>query len=234
MSIWTRIVDAVSALASGQGLAAVFDTLRSPPERSVAFTIGVIALGAKMAKADGQVTRSEVSAFRDVFHIPPEDEPKAAKVFNLARQDVAGYEQYARQIGRMFADNPEVLEDLLEGLMHIAVADGVYHPKEDAFLSEVAQAFRISERSFMTMRARHVPDAERDPHDVLGLDPSMNYAEKRKRWRALVKDAHPDRMMARGVPEEAIKLAQSRLSAINAAWDKITAAEKTNISNGTM
>ena len=90
MSIWTRISEALSALATGEGLSAVFDKLQAPPERSVAFTIAVIALGAKMAKADGQVTRDEVSAFRQVFHIPPREEANAARVFNLARADVAG------------------------------------------------------------------------------------------------------------------------------------------------
>ncbi|MCV6585195.1 MAG: TerB family tellurite resistance protein, partial [Marinibacterium sp.] len=69
MSIWTRISEAISALASGESLTKVFESLRTPPERSVAFTIAVIALGAKMAKADGQVTRDEVTAFREVFQI---------------------------------------------------------------------------------------------------------------------------------------------------------------------
>ena len=91
MSLWARISDALSALTSGEGLTAVFERLRTPPERSVAFTIAVIALSAKMAKADGLVTRDEVTAFREVFHIPPCDEASAARVFNMAREDVAGF-----------------------------------------------------------------------------------------------------------------------------------------------
>ena len=98
MSIWSRIADALSALASGESLADVFDRLRTPPERTVAFTIAVIALGAKMAKADGHVTRDEVTAFREVFTIPKADEANAARVFNLARQDVAGFEEYATRL----------------------------------------------------------------------------------------------------------------------------------------
>ena len=92
MSIWTRITEALSALTSGEALSAVFDRLRTPPEKSVAFTIAVIALGAKMAKADGQVTRDEVTAFREVFNIGDADAQGAARVFNLARQDVAGFD----------------------------------------------------------------------------------------------------------------------------------------------
>src|SRR6056297_1446894 len=120
MSIWTRISEALQALAKGESLTSVFDRLRSPPERSVAFTIAVIALSAKMAKADGLVTRDEVTAFREVFHIAPQDEAAAARVFNLARQDVAGFDEYARRISRMFRDDRGALDDLLEGLFHIA------------------------------------------------------------------------------------------------------------------
>ena len=98
MSIWSRISEALSALTQGEGLSSVFDKLRSPPERRVAFAIAVVALGAKMAKADGQVTRDEVTAFREVFHIAAQDEAGAARVFNLARQDVAGFEEYASRI----------------------------------------------------------------------------------------------------------------------------------------
>ena len=85
MSIWSRIADALSALTLGEGLSSVFEKLRTPPERTVGFTIAVIALGAKMAKADGHVTRDEVTAFREVFHIPAQEEDQAARVFNLAR-----------------------------------------------------------------------------------------------------------------------------------------------------
>ena len=222
MSIWSRIADALAALSSGEGLAEVFDRLRAPPERSVAFTIAVIGLGAKMAKADGLVTRDEVTAFREVFHIPREEEANAARLFNMARTDVAGYEEYASRIAAMFAAADGMLVDLMEGLFHIAMADGEYHPNEDDFLHRVAEIFGLSEREFRAIRTRFVPDAEPDPWDVLGLDPDAPLEEARKAWRALVRETHPDRMMARGVPEEAVKLAEKRLIAINRAWETIS------------
>ncbi|MGJ8603849.1 MAG: TerB family tellurite resistance protein [Marivita sp.] len=225
MSIWSRIADAVSALASGEGLAAVFDRLRTPPERTVAFTIAVIALSAKMAKADGLVTRDEVMAFREVFHIPPEDEAGAARVFNLARQDVAGFEDYAKRIHTMFGPDQGTLCDLMEGLFHIAMADGTYHPGEDAFLLRVAEIFDLPDGSFRRLKSRFVPDADRDPFEVLGVDPGMSLTEIRAAWRQLVRESHPDRMIARGVPEEAVKLSERRLIDINRAWDEIAARE---------
>ncbi|MCL5776578.1 molecular chaperone DjiA [Limibaculum sp. FT325] len=222
MSIWTRIGESLAALARGEPLSRVFERLSTPPERTVAFTIAVIALGAKMAKADGQVTRDEVAAFREIFTIPPADEANAARIYNLARSDVAGFDVYARRIARMFADRPEVLADLLEGLVYIAVADGEYHPAEDAYLAEVARIFGIGEARFRAMRARHLP-GEIDPWAVLGIEPGADPAEMRARYRALVRELHPDRMVARGVPREALRLAEQRLAVVNEAYARLRA-----------
>ena len=225
MSIWSRIMEALQALAKGEALSAVFDRLRTPPERSVAFTIAVIALGAKMAKADGLVTRNEVTAFREVFRIPPEDEAGAARVFNMARQDVAGFEDYAARIARMFGPESPVLCDLMEGLFAIAVADGEYHEAEDAFLKRVAEIFGLGEGQFRRARSRFVPDARPDPFAVLGLPSDASIEQARAAWREAVRESHPDRMLARGVPEEAVKMAEKRMIDINAAWEEIQARD---------
>lgn len=221
MSLWTRISDALAALSQGESLTAVFDRLRTRPERSVAFAIAVIALGAKMAKADGQVTRDEVTAFREVFQIAQADEAGAARVFNLARTDVAGYLDYASRIRRMFADDPGALCDLMEGLFHIAMADGFYHPDENRFLEDVADIFGVPDAQFRALRARFVPDARPDPYTVLGVAPQTPLPEVRRAWRRLVRETHPDSMIARGVPAEAVKMAEKRMIDINRAWEEI-------------
>lgn len=223
MSVWSLITRVLGALASGESLAAVFERLRTPPERSVAFTIAVIALGAKMAKADGRVTRDEVSAFREVFTIPPGEEEAAARVFNLARQDVAGFETYARQIGRMFEGEAEPLCNLIEGLFFIAMADGVLHPEEERFLARVAELVGLSPARFAMLHARFAPGQGHDPYFVLGVSPQESNDHIRAIWRAEVRASHPDTMAARGVPPEAVRLAERRLVAINAAWDEIRA-----------
>ena len=224
MSIWTRITEAISALTKGESLAEVFERLRTPPERSVAFTIAVIALSAKMAKADGLVTRDEVTAMREVFQIAQEDEAGAARVFNLARQDVAGFEDYARRIKSMFGGDSACFCDLMEGLFHIAIADGVYHPSEDAFLQRVAEILGLPENEFRALRSRFVPDAVPDPYTVLGVSPDADMAEIRKVWKRMIRDSHPDAMIARGVPEEAVKMAEKRMVDINRAWEEIQEA----------
>ena len=73
MSVWEKIVEAVKRVASGGSLLDLFGQ-PTPPERTVGFTIAMVALGAKLSKADGLVTRDEVNAFKEVFFIPPDRE----------------------------------------------------------------------------------------------------------------------------------------------------------------
>ena len=221
MSIWYRISQALAALAAGESLAEVFQRLKSPPEQSAGFTIAVIALGAKMAKADGTVTRNEVRAFREVFHIPRAQEENAAKIFNLARQDVAGFELYAEKIYKMLSNKPAVLYDLLEGLFHIAIADNSFEEEENHFLEVVRKIFKVNDQQFKILSARFIPNQILDPYAVLGIEQETPTSDIEKVWKKHIFETHPDRMQARGVPVEAVKLAEKRLIQINEAWGKI-------------
>lgn len=211
-SFWQRIADRLAALLGPAKPA-------TPPEKSVAFTIAVIALGAKLAKADGMVARSEVAAFRRVFIIPRSEEQNAARVFDLARQDVAGFDAWAGRIARMFPQGDPVLGDVLEGLYIIAVADGELNQAELVFLDEVARIFGIAPETAAAIRGRHDRGAGCPSCEVLGIAPDTPLPEARARWRALIRESHPDRAIARGLPPEAIRLAEARTRALNDAWD---------------
>jgi DnaJ like chaperone protein len=234
VSIWGKIAGAATGLAIGGPLGALLgglaghyaidrenDEAADIHEREVAFSMGVIALGAKMAKADGVVTKDEVSAFKDVFKVPDSELKNVARLFNLAKKDVAGYESYAKQLARLFQDDRETLKAVLDGLFHIAKADEVIHPSEEDYLASVARIFGFSDTEFAYIRARHVQAKERSPYDVLEVDPSISDAELKKRYRELVRENHPDRLMARGVPEEFIEIANNKIAAINQAYDEI-------------
>jgi DnaJ like chaperone protein len=223
MSLWLRIAETIAALvARGESLLRVFERRRAP-EASVAFTIAILSLGAKMAKADGLVRAAEVAAFREVFRIAARDEAAAARVFNLARQDVAGFDAYASRIGAMFRDRPRVLEDILEGLFHVALADGRYHEGEEEFLAEVGRIFGVSPEAFDAIEARHLEGRRQDPWQVLGLPRDADLAAARARWRELVRAHHPDKMIARGLPPETVNLGNARLAQINRAWEELSA-----------
>lgn len=191
--------------------------------KSIAFTIGVIALSAKMARADGEVTAAEINAFHEIFQVPPGEERNVDRVFDLARRDTAGYESYARGIARLFREGDAVLEQLLGGLFHIAKADGKVPESELAFIRRVAEIFGFDERAFERIRRSHLGlgDCLDDPFCVLGLTWDADEATIRAAYRRLSRENHPDALVAAGLPAEAVALANEKMAAINAAYDEV-------------
>jgi DnaJ like chaperone protein len=231
MSIWARIGEFVARISSGAagGVADLVEAVRTvfegDPElrRRVAFSVAMIALSAKMAKADGIVTQDEIRAFQDIFAMPHEERRNVERLYRLAMADTAGYEIYAERLaGLCGSGQPDcrMLEDILDGLFHIAKADGVIHEKELRFLRRIAEIFAISDNRFEAILARHVI-GEKDPWAVLGVARDTSFEEVRRHYLRLVSDNHPDRMMARGVPEEFLALANDRMAALNAAYETI-------------
>lgn len=231
MSIWGKLAGAAAGLAVGGPLGALVGGVAGhlivdrdgdgEPDKQVAFTIGVIALGAKMAKSDGHVTRDEVAAFKDVFKVPEADAQNVARVFDLAKRDVAGFEAYAKQLAGLFKDDPSMLHNVLEGLLHIAGADGRLPASERDYLATVARHFGIADAEFKYLLARHIPDERQNPYDVLGVVPDIANEDLRRHYYRLMQDNHPDKLMARGMPQEFIQVANSKIAAINAAYDEI-------------
>lgn len=191
-----------------------------PPPRDLVFTTGLVALAAKMARSDGVVTCDEITAFHRIIAVPAGEEQRIQRLFDLAKQTSAGFEAYAGQIASAFRDEPALLENVLDGLFLIAAADGAVHEAEHAYLREVAEIFGIGEADFARIEARHVRRAD-DPYLVLGASRDMADDELKRHYRNLVADTHPDREIARGLPQEAVAIATRRLAAVNAAWDRI-------------
>jgi DnaJ like chaperone protein len=230
MSVWTRIAEVLGEV--GDSITAFLTRVARrgraapPPERSLAFTIGMIALGAKMAKADGIVTIDEIDAFREVFHVPADEVQNVARVFNLAKRDVAGFDAYARQVKRLFGAGAQILEDVLDGLFHIAKADGRLNELEVEYLRKVAEIFGFGERDFVRIKARHMQLPKDDPYRILGLEPGVSDKDLKRHYRRLVQANHPDRHIAAGMPAELIEIATRRLAAINEAYRTIAQARR--------
>ena len=227
MTVWQKISGLATVVGDAGGnlldeLARTFGLNRpdGEPLKDIAFTIAVIALSAKMATADGAVSPLERKAFADVFQYSPEEGRNVERVFDMAKQDVAGYEAYADQIAGLLKEDRKLLQHVLEGLMYVAAADGGMHPEEDEFLKLVATRFGFSDSEYRFFRARFVVD-NANPYDALRLTPDASDAEVKAQYRKLVRDNHPDRLMANGVPPEFIELANRKLAAINAAYETI-------------
>jgi DnaJ like chaperone protein len=226
-SVWQRLADIVGSVGDRTGVAGSLANLLDPDNwlpggKDAAFTLALIALSAKMAVADGVATASETRAFKRTVEIPPVIEQKVDRVFDLAKQDVAGYEAYAKKIGRFFAREPDTLEHVLDSLFFIASADGLVHEAELEYLKNVSDIFGFDEARFEQIASQHVYlDKGIDPYVVLGLAPGADRDEVKRVYRSLVAEHHPDRLIAKGVPEELIDVATARMQAINHAYNQI-------------
>jgi len=235
MSIWRTLGELVAGIraSAGSGLSALVENIRTAfagdPElrRRVAFSVAMIALSAKMAKADGIVTQDEVRAFQRIFAIPAGEARNVARLYDLAKQDVAGFEAYAERMASLCGQGgPDctMLEDILDGLFSIAAADGVLHEREGQYLARVAEIFRISEQRYEAILARHVDMGAADPWKVLGLPRGTPFDEVKRHYRRLAAENHPDRLISRGLPPEFLAIATARLAAINTAFEALERA----------
>jgi DnaJ like chaperone protein len=221
MSVWSRIVDMAGRAFDPEAEPPMFGQECAPQVNDVGFTAAVVGLAAKMARADGEATESELRAAAQVFRPPPGDEAAFRRAFSLAKQTVLGFESYAKQIGRKYRARPCLLEDVLDGLFHIAATDGFPGPAELAYLEQVATHFGFSELEFRRIKATNLgPDAD-DPYAILGLLPGASMDEVRCAWRRAAAENHPDRMIQRGAPPEFVAIAREKTAAINGAYQRI-------------
>ena len=220
MSIWKRLLD-----LAGSAFGSTVDDRPidpcSPDPGDMDFAAAVVALAAKMAKADGRPTPDEAFAFRAAFPISPEDRPLFDRLFKLAQETVHGFESYARRIGRRYMTKPCLLEDVLDVLFSVAVADGAITNKEEAYLSKVAELFGFTETEFARLSAPYFPDRLPDPYSIIGVDISASDTDIRHAWMRLMTENHPDTFIARGAPSDFVKASHDKAAAINSAYELI-------------
>ena len=239
MALWHKILAGAAGFAVGGpigalvgGLAAyayeeeinrVVERLKPSPDpsRSTAFTIGVIALGAKMASVDGEVTGDEIRAFRQVFEIEDSETANFERVFEMAKRQPDSYEAYARQLAGLFEPGSTVLEELMHCLFHVATVDGELKPREHAYLRHVAEIFGFDEQGFERLSAHHMEFMACEPCLFLGVPADAPVEEIKAAYRRLVREHHPDRLIGLGMPEEAIRVATNRLATITQAYERL-------------
>ena len=233
MSIWGKIIGGTTGFALGGPLGAIigmmiggsFDRSArkfsssnqiSQQQKKNVFALCIIVLSAKIAKADGQVTKDEIYTFKEKFNIQSEEMSEVSKIFNEAKKSSFGFKNIADQVGNLFSDNKVLLEQLL-----IAEADGVTSMNEVEILRSISQSFQFNETDFQRIFHSRLNNKESDPYKILGVTREDSDNNIRKKWIELSKEHHPDYLIAKGMPKEFIKEANKELSSINLAYDKI-------------
>lgn len=223
MSFWRNIA---SLAARAVDDAQCPDCPAGLPGEDPAFTTAVTALGAKLAKADGRATQGEFDVFSVVFQPDAASERNIHRLYDLARQTTHGYESYALRLAKRYRACPQILEDVLDGLFHIAASDGVVTQDELDYLEQVSVCFGFSPLTFRRLKATHMGAGPGDPYVILGVLPDASDEEVRLAWRTRVSEAHPDRARSRGLPAEFIEVAEAKTAVINAAYQTVVRERK--------
>ena len=235
MTIWGKIIGTATGFALGGPIGALLGgaaghaldkfkiTQKRPEElalKQIGFTVGVIVLSAKMAKADGKVTKSEIKAFKQKVKVPDNEIKNVARLWDQAKKTTDGFEVYAKQISNLFEKNSSVLEELLNLLVIIAEADGKITELEKIYLKEVSNIFGFSEQDFERICSSTLNKVT-DPYQTLGVSKDTPLEEIKNKWKKLAIKHHPDRLIAQGIPQDIIETNTYRLKEINNAWDLI-------------
>ena len=245
MSIWGKIIGGTAGFALGGPIGAIlgvmvggsFDRSAKPltntnqisnQQKQNIFALSIIILSAKIAKADGHVTKDEIYAFKEKFKIPENEMQEVGKIFNEAKKSKGGYEQIANQVRSLFSDNKLLLEELLNNLFYIAESDGDTSKKEVEILKSISTSLGLSENDFQRIFHARLNIKDSDPYKILSVNRDDEDSTIRKRWIQLSKEHHPDNLIARGLPKEFIDQANDELSSINLAYDKIKEQREIN------
>ena len=235
MSIWGSLIGGAIGFSFGGPLGMLLgsfiggriskarSTLRqsSSQQQQQIFAISLIVLSAKLSKADGQVSKEEIAAIKDKLKIPKSEMAQVGKIFNKAKEESAGYEEYAKQIAQIFGNNINVLEEVINILFYVAEADGVVSKSEEIMIEDIAKIFGLSHTQYSGIKESRKSSDKLNPYLVLESSPNDNLQTIRKRYLKLSKEHHPDLLMSKGVPEEMIAESKNKMRAINAAWDQI-------------
>ena len=222
---------AVVGAALGHGLAQrreAAQPLEGRQRAQAAFFVSAFSMLAKMARADGRVSEEEIALtqgfMRNELGLDAEAERFAIRVFRAAKDSPAPFEEFAAQFHALFRHEPDMLEAMLDVLVRMALADGAVHVHERELLERAARVFGLDLERFAHVLGAHHLDFDRHYH-ALGLEPGAPMEEVKRAYRRLVTEVHPDKVIARGMPEEFVKVAQERFQRVQTAYEAIRERE---------
>jgi len=204
------------------------DSTRGPQlghaeQTQATYFISLFSILGKLSKIDGVVSSEEIAVVDGFINsLPMSDGEKqfARQVFNESKNSRYSIEDFAVQLYQTTGAQPTLLLSFLDLLFRIAAADGKFHPAEETALRKIKEIFNVSDRQFTDLQARYFKEFDKY-YKMLNCTPESSNEEIKSNYKKLVKDFHPDTIIAKGLPEEFIDFASNRFREIHESYEKI-------------
>ena len=198
-------------------------------DHQVAFFAALFACLAKIAKADGQVTKEEINKIEDFitqkFNLDGEQRNFAINIFQKAKDDNVSFDAYAKQLASLLKRSPNSLMIFYELLFELAMADGELHPNEEKLLKKVPKIFGFNDDLYNQLFQKYGLKTQ-NFYEVLGVSKQMNFDEIRKIYLKKRREFHPDKLISKGLPEELIEKAKEKFIEIQEAYEELEKIHK--------
>tara|TARA_B100000405_G_scaffold274995_1_gene216111 strand:- start:109 stop:843 length:735 start_codon:yes stop_codon:yes gene_type:complete len=205
--------------------------LSNNQKNQAAFFTALFACFAKIAKADGRVSKEEITKvdqfIKERFNFPSDQRAFAIQIFNHAKDDRNSFEAYAHQLASLLESNPASLVMFYELLFELSMADGYLDKAEEALLNSAIKIFDIDPHLFEINKKKFGANLA-DAYSVLGVDQSMSFDEIKKTYQRKRKEFHPDTLISKGLPDELLDKAKKKFIEIQAAFEEIEKKNKLN------
>ncbi|MGV6858106.1 MAG: co-chaperone DjlA [bacterium] len=207
-----------------------------------AFFTALFSVMGHLAKADGRVSENEIELAKNIMqrmNLNEQMRETAIRLFNQGKQPEFSLDQVLDQFRQECHRRRNLMQMFVEILMHAAYADDNVHPAEHAVLERVRQKLGFSPQAFAHIEAlvrnsRHFggggssgdqpvsPQAAlREAYEILGAEQTASDGEIKRAYRRLMNQHHPDKLVAKGLPEEMIRLANEKTQEIREAYELV-------------
>ncbi|GAB6905587.1 DjlA [Desulfosarcina cetonica] len=203
---------------------AAHQRLSSTEQHQLTFFVAAFSMLAKLSQTDGHVTREEIDSIetfmeRDL-HLTPQSRNVAVNIFRTALNAPGTFDDFARQFYGQFQLKPQMLELMIDILIRVAVADGQMTAGEENLILSAVTIFNFSHSRYEQLKSQYVKTADK-AYAVLGCSPNDSDEQVKRCYRQRVQEYHPDKIAAKGLPEEFTRFAQDKFREIQDAWEQI-------------
>lgn len=208
-------------LSSGQK---TYDRLSSNEQAQLVFFTAAFSMLAKICKADGKVSDHEISAvtkfMQHDLQLDLNSQNTAKNIFRQALDSPESFDAFAMQFYSVFKGQPNIIDLMMDVLLRVSAADGKISKEEEIMLSSASSIFNYSSSDYERLKSKYVKTYNKY-YAVLKCDENSSNEEIKKQYRKLVTQYHPDKIEAKGLPEEFIKFANDNFKKIQQAYDNI-------------